>query len=158
MTTVRQLIESLEKWHDGDAAILYQYITAENGVMNNAEFTQVSEWLEQNEEFADAMSETMNEWIARARAACVDQSPCCSAPLFHEICEDCNDMEMAVPVCEICGQVDARQDLKRCTTHERICFGCDYLKLITDETMLDDGTVAGICKECSDRVNGGQNV
>jgi hypothetical protein len=155
MTTINDLIQSLKKYHDGESAVWYQYITAENTEMNNAEFAQVSEWLELHDVFGDAMSEFMNEWIARARAACADLSPCCYAPLFSEICEDCNDLMLAVPVCEICGQVDARQDLKRCTTHERICFGCDYLKLITDETMLDDGTVAGICKECSDRVNGG---
>ena len=155
MTSVNQLINDLKKWHDGDAAILYQYITAENGVLNNAEFVQVAEWLERNDQFGDAMSELMNEWINEARQVLADLSPCCNAPLFHEVCEACNDIEISVPVCEICGQVDERQKLRRCTTHERICFGCDYLKIITHETMMDEGDVVGVCDECHNRINGG---
>jgi hypothetical protein len=155
MTSVNQLINDLKKWHDGDAAILYQYITAENGVMNNAEFVQVAEWLERNDQFGDAMSELMNEWINEARQVLADLSPCCNAPLFHEVCEACYDETEFVPVCEVCGQVDERQELRRCVKHERICFGCDYLKIITNETMLDDGQVVGICAECHNRTTGG---
>lgn len=118
MTSVNQLIKDLKKWHDGDAKILYQYITNENGAMSDAEFVQVAEWLERNDQFGDAMSELMNDWINEARRVVADLSPCCDAPLFSEVCEACNDIQLAVPVCERCGQVDERQKLTRCTMHE----------------------------------------
>ena len=155
MTTVNQLINDLTKWHDGDAAILYQYITSEHKDMNETEFSQVAQWLDMNEEFGDAMSELMGEWINEARQVLANVSTCCEAPLFHEVCEACYSETEFVPVCEVCGQVDNRQELTRCTKHERICFGCDYLKIITNETMLDDGQVVGICGECHNRTMGG---
>jgi hypothetical protein len=155
MTTVNQLINDLKKWHDGDAAILYQYITSEYKDMNEAEFVQVAEWLERNDQFGDAMSELMNEWINEARQVLADLSPCCNAPLFHEVCEACYDETEFVPVCEVCGQVDERQELRRCVKHERICFSCNYLTIITHETMMDEGDVVGICAECHAKQLGG---
>jgi hypothetical protein len=155
MTTVNQLINDLKKWHDGDAAILYQYITSEHGAMNEAEFVHVAEWLDRNDQFGDAMSELMNEWINEARQVLANVSPCCNAPLFSEVCEGCKNVFDAVPVCEVCGQVDERQELRRCVKHERICFGCDYLTITPHETMMDDGAIVLICDECHNRTTGG---
>lgn len=160
-TRVKDLIEALQKWEDPEAVVMYQYITSEHkqSFISETEFAQVAEFLEQDEEFSDALSDLMNEWISKARAIVRDLSPCCSAPLFHEACDECKSETEFVPVCEVCGQVDERQELRRCTKHEanaEICFGCNYLEKIKGETMLDDGTTAKLCGACFTRVEGGE--
>lgn len=155
---VKQLIEALQKWEDPEAVVMYQYMTSQHKEMNETEFGQVADYLETNEAFSDAMSEFMSAWITEARDIVSYLSPCCMANLFHEACEACYSETEFVPVCEVCGQVDERQELRRCTKHEanaEICFGCNYLEKIAGQTMLDDGTTAKLCGACFTRVEGG---
>lgn len=156
---VKQLIEALTKWENPDAVILYQYMTSQNKDMTETEFAHVADFLETNDEFQEAMTKFMAGWLSDARNACAELSICCMANIFAEACDGCGGETEFVPVCEVCGRVDERQDLRRCTKHEAnddICFGCNYLDKIAGETMLDDGTTAKLCGQCFNRVEGGE--
>jgi hypothetical protein len=67
MPTVGQLIRLLEKNHDIDEAIVFQFMVAEHTDLSEEEFEPVADYLMDNDSFADELSDTFNEWIAEAQ-------------------------------------------------------------------------------------------
>lgn len=67
MPTVGQLIRLLEKNHDINEAIVFQFMVAEHTDLTDEEFEPVADYLMDNDSFGDELSDTFNEWIAEAQ-------------------------------------------------------------------------------------------
>ena len=67
MPTVGQLIRLLEKNHEIDEAIVFQYLVAEHTDLTEEEFEPIADYLMDNESFGDELSDTFNEWITEAQ-------------------------------------------------------------------------------------------
>ena len=67
MPTVGQLIRLLEKNHDIDEAIVFQYLVAEQTDLTDEEFEPVADYLMDNDSFADEVSDTFIAWITEAQ-------------------------------------------------------------------------------------------
>lgn len=66
MTTVKQLIEQLQELHNPDEAIVFQYKVAEHTRYSEEEFAEISDYLMNNDSFADESADFFNAWIVEA--------------------------------------------------------------------------------------------
>jgi hypothetical protein len=68
MATVQNLIDQLQKNHDPDEQIIYQYVVQEHTDLDEIEFPEVAEYLMDNDNFADETSEMFTGWITEAQS------------------------------------------------------------------------------------------
>jgi hypothetical protein len=72
MATVAELINQLQKNHDPDEQIIYQYVVQEHTDLDEIEFPEVAEYLMDNDNFADEASEMFTGWITEAQGVLAD--------------------------------------------------------------------------------------
>jgi hypothetical protein len=63
MTTVQQLIEQLQRNHKPEDSIVFQYIVADHTKYSEDEFTEIAEYVMDNESFGEEMTEIFHAWI-----------------------------------------------------------------------------------------------
>jgi hypothetical protein len=72
-TTVQKLIDQLQKEHDPNEAIIFQYVLAEHTDLDQGTFADVSEYLMGNDNFAEDTTEVFQSWTTEARDVLEDQ-------------------------------------------------------------------------------------
>jgi hypothetical protein len=68
MATVQNLIDQLQKYHDPEEQIIYQYVVQEHTDLDETEFPEVADYLMDNDNFADQASEMFTGWITEAQS------------------------------------------------------------------------------------------
>lgn len=66
MTTVKQLIEQLQKYHNPEDAIAFQYMVSEYTSYSEEEFAPIASYLMDNESFGEESTEFFTAWITEA--------------------------------------------------------------------------------------------
>jgi len=98
MTTVKSLIEQLQKYHNPEDAIVFQYMVSEHTSYSEKQFAPIAEYLMNNDSFGEESSEFFNAWLTEANDVLLEEqeckcSGCCEVDdiLDNGYCEECFD-------------------------------------------------------------------
>lgn len=97
-TTVQNLIEQLQKNHNPDDSIIFQYMVSEYTSYTEEKFQPIAEYIMDNESFGEESSEFFTAWITEANDVLLEEQECkCPSCVETEdildngYCEECFD-------------------------------------------------------------------